>query len=156
MVSNGTSLVGLHFRSRKESLPLANSLSVTPFRETAAQLDKYFAGMLEQFDLPIELQGSEFQLRAWNELRKIPYGETISYKTQAERIGSVARAVGLVNGQNPICIIIPCHRVIGANGRLVGYGGGLDRKKALLQFEANVHDFGPQPFLQEGEASSPQ
>jgi methylated-DNA-[protein]-cysteine S-methyltransferase len=148
MVSNGTSLVGLHFRSRKESLPLANSLSVTPFRETAAQLDKYFAGMLEQFDLPIELQGSEFQLRAWNELRKIPYGETISYKTQAERIGSVARAVGLVNGQNPICIIIPCHRVIGANGRLVGYGGGLDRKKALLQFEATVHDFGPQPFAQ--------
>ncbi|HYY29300.1 MAG TPA: methylated-DNA--[protein]-cysteine S-methyltransferase [Chthoniobacterales bacterium] len=147
MVSNGTSLIGLHFRSRKGSPLAANDLGVTPFQETAAQLDKYFAGILEQFDLPIELQGSEFQVRAWSELRKIPYGETISYKAQAERIGSVPRAVGLVNGQNPICIIIPCHRVIGANGRLVGYGGGLDRKKALLQFEATVHDFGPQPFV---------
>jgi methylated-DNA-[protein]-cysteine S-methyltransferase len=146
MVSNGASLIGLHFRSRKSSLPAANDLDVNPFRETAAQLDKYFAGLLEEFDLPIELQGSEFQIRAWTELRKIPYGKTISYKAQAERIGSAPRAVGLVNGQNPICIIIPCHRVIGANGRLVGYGGGLDRKRALLQFEANVHDFGPQAF----------
>ena len=144
MVSDGTSLIGLHFRPR--SVPTANDLSINPFRETADQLDKYFAGLLEEFDLPIQLHGSEFQVRAWNELRKIPYGETISYKSQAERIGSAPRAVGLVNGQNPVCIIVPCHRVIGANGRLVGYGGGLDRKRALLQFEAMVHDFGPQPF----------
>ncbi|HZC59037.1 MAG TPA: methylated-DNA--[protein]-cysteine S-methyltransferase [Chthoniobacterales bacterium] len=144
MVSDGTSLIGLHFRPR--SIPAATDLSINPFRETADQLDKYFAGLLEEFDLPIQLHGSEFQVRAWNELRKIPYGETISYKSQAERIGSVPRAVGLVNGQNPVCIIVPCHRVIGANGRLVGYGGGLDRKRALLQFEAMVHDFGPQPF----------
>ena len=146
MVSDGTSLIGLHFRTRTRSLPPANDLNVQPFRETAGQLDQYFAGLLAEFDLPLKLHGSEFQVRAWNELRKIPYGETISYKMQAERIGSVPRAVGMVNGQNPVCIIVPCHRVIGANGRLVGYGGGLDRKRALLQFEATVHDFGPQPF----------
>jgi methylated-DNA-[protein]-cysteine S-methyltransferase len=144
MVSDGTSLIGLHFRPG--SGLAASDLNINPFRETAEQLDKYFAGSLEEFDLPIQLHGSEFQVRAWNELRKIPYGATISYKMQAERIGSVPRAVGMVNGQNPVCIIVPCHRVIGADGRLVGYGGGLNRKRALLQFEAIVHDFGPQPF----------
>jgi methylated-DNA-[protein]-cysteine S-methyltransferase len=146
MVSDGTWLIGLHFRNPTRSVPPANDLSAHPFQETAEQLDQYFAGFREEFDLPIQLHGSEFQVRAWNELRKIPYAETISYKIQAERIGSVPRAVGMVNGQNPVCIIIPCHRVIGANGRLVGYGGGLDRKRALLQFEATVHDFGPQAF----------
>ena len=146
MVSDGTSLIGLHFRTRTRSSQPANDLSVDPFQKTAEQLDQYFAGLLEKFDLPIHLVGSEFQVRAWNELTKIPYGETISYKMQAANIGSVPRAVGMVNGQNPVCIIVPCHRVIGANGRLVGYGGGLDRKRALLQFEATVHDFGPQPF----------
>ena len=110
------------------------------------QLEKYFGGSLEEFDLPILLHGTEFQVRVWNELRNIPYGETISYKFQAEKIGSVPRAVGLANGQNPVSIIVPCHRVIGADGSLVGYGGGLNRKRALLQFEANVRDFGPQPF----------
>jgi methylated-DNA-[protein]-cysteine S-methyltransferase len=146
MVSDGVSLIGLYFRNSKRSVPPATDLSISPFQETAEQLDQYFAGLREEFDLPIQLHGSEFQVRAWNELRKIPYGETISYKTQAERIGSVPRAVGMVNGQNPVSIILPCHRVIGANGRLVGYGGGLDRKRALLQFEATVHDFGPHAF----------
>ena len=115
-------------------------------------MDKYFAGSLENFDLPILFHGSDFQVRAWNELRKIPYGETISYKKQAENIGSVPRAVGLANSQNPVSIIVPCHRVIGADGRLVGYGGGLDRKRDLLQFEATVRDFGPQPFSRRDEA----
>ncbi len=146
MVSDGTLLIGLHFRTHTGSASSSNDFSVEPFRETAEQLDRYFAGLLEEFHLPIELNGSEFQVRAWNELMKIPYGETISYKVQAERIGSVPRAVGMVNGQNPVCIIVPCHRVIGANGALVGYGGGLDRKRALLQFEATVHDFGPHRF----------
>jgi methylated-DNA-[protein]-cysteine S-methyltransferase len=146
MVSNGSSLIGLHFRNRKCAASFEDDPTVSPFVETVEQLNKYFAGSLEEFELPIVLNGSDFQVRAWNELRKIPYGETISYKMQAEKIGSVPRAVGLVNGQNPVCIIIPCHRVIGADGRLVGYGGGLDRKRALLQFEATVRDFGPQPF----------
>jgi methylated-DNA-[protein]-cysteine S-methyltransferase len=146
MVSDGSSLIGLHFSNRTTASRTSKDPTVAPFAETAEQLDKYFAGLLEVFDLPILLHGSDFQIQAWNELRKIPYGETISYKVQAERIESVPRAVGLVNGQNPVCIIVPCHRVIGANGRLVGFGGGLHRKRALLQFEALTRDFGPQPF----------
>jgi methylated-DNA-[protein]-cysteine S-methyltransferase len=146
MVSNGSALIGLYFGGRANADSPADDPTVSPFPETVEQLEKYFAGALEEFDLPIELNGSEFQIRAWNELRKIPYGETISYKLQAEKIGSVPRAVGLANGQNPVSIIVPCHRVIGADGRLVGYGGGLNRKRALLQFEATVRDFGPQPF----------
>jgi methylated-DNA-[protein]-cysteine S-methyltransferase len=146
MVSDGSSLIGLYFNKKTSAASAADDPSVSPFRETAEQLDKYFAGLLEVFELPILLNGSEFQVRAWNELRNIPYGKTISYKVQAEKIGSVPRAVGLANGQNPVSIIIPCHRVIGADGRLVGYGGGLNRKRALLEFEAIVRDFGPQPF----------
>ncbi|MBV8376425.1 MAG: methylated-DNA--[protein]-cysteine S-methyltransferase [Verrucomicrobia bacterium] len=146
MVSDGTSLIGLYFCNRTYPVKSPDDPTVSPFPETAEQLEKYFAGSLKEFDLPIALNGSEFQLRAWNELRKIPYGETISYKMQAEKVGSMPRAVGLANGQNPVCIIIPCHRVIGADGRLVGYGGGLDRKRALLHFEATVRDFGPQAF----------
>jgi len=146
MISDGSSLIGLRFSNRKFAATSAHDPRIAPFPETREQLDKYFAGSLEEFDLPIVLNGSSFQVRAWNELRRIPYGETISYKVQAEKIGSVPRAVGLANGQNPVCIIVPCHRVIGADGRLVGYGGGLNRKRALLQFEALVRDFGPQPF----------
>jgi methylated-DNA-[protein]-cysteine S-methyltransferase len=146
MVSDGTSLIGLHFSDRIYPARSLEDPTVSPFPETAEQLGKYFAGSLEEFDLPIALNGSDFQVRAWKELRKIPYGETISYKMQAEKIGSMPRAVGWANGQNPVCIIIPCHRVIGADGRLVGYGGGLNRKRALLHFEATVRDFGPQPF----------
>jgi methylated-DNA-[protein]-cysteine S-methyltransferase len=146
MVSNGSSLIALNFSNRIDAPASADDPTRSPFAETVEQLDKYFAGSLEEFDLPILLNGTDFQVRAWNALRKIPYAETISYKMQAERIGSVPRAVGLANGQNPVCIIVPCHRVIGADGRLVGFGGGLDRKRALLQFEATVRDFGPQPF----------
>ena len=146
MISNGSSLINLQFARRVDAPSSADDPGVSPFPETVEQLDRYFAGSLEEFNLPILLNGSDFQVRAWNELKNIPYGETISYKMQAERIGSVPRAVGLANSQNPICIIFPCHRVIGADGRLVGYGGGLDRKRALLQFEATVRDFGPQPF----------
>jgi methylated-DNA-[protein]-cysteine S-methyltransferase len=146
MISNGSSLTGLYFSNRSPQDASVNDPTVSPFVETTEQLDKYFAGSLEEFDLPIDLNGSEFQVRAWSELRRIPYGETISYRMQAEKIGSVPRAVGLANGQNPVCIIVPCHRVIGADGKLVGFGGGLNRKRALLQFEATVRDFGPQPF----------
>jgi len=146
MVSNGSSLIGVHFSNRMYATSPADDPTVSPFSEAVEQLEKYFAGSLQKFDLPLLLNGTDFQVRAWQELENIPYGETISYKMQAEKIGSVPRAVGLANGQNPICIIVPCHRVIGADGRLVGYGGGLNRKRALLQFEATVLDFGPQPF----------
>jgi methylated-DNA-[protein]-cysteine S-methyltransferase len=109
-----------------------------PFDAARDQLDAYFAGELETFDLPLAPHGTPFQLRVWDELRRIPYAETISYKALALRLGNVklVRAVGLANGRNPLSIVIPCHRVIGADGTLVGYGGGLERKRWLLDHEA--------------------
>jgi methylated-DNA-[protein]-cysteine S-methyltransferase len=107
------------------------------FPEAVAQLDAYFAGDLLEFDLELDLVGSEFQRRVWAALLTIPYGGTRSYGQIALQIGSpgASRAVGLANGHNPIGIIVPCHRVIGANGSLTGYGGGLERKKTLLDME---------------------
>jgi len=101
------------------------------------QLDEYFSGKRHDFDLPLDLQGTPFQKRVWEELLKIPYGTTISYKELAIRLGDVKaiRAVGTANGANHINIIVPCHRVIGSDGKLVGYGGGLWRKKWLLEHE---------------------
>lgn len=106
-------------------------------REPMRQLDAYFAGKLHDFDLPLKPTGTPFQQRVWNSLCEIPYGETISYGELARRIRNPAasRAVGLANGANPIAILIPCHRVIGSNGKLTGYGGGLDNKRWLLDFE---------------------
>src|SRR5262245_49319260 len=111
-----------------------------PFGQARAQLAAYFAGELRAFDLPMAPGGTAFQLRVWRELRAIPYGTTTSYGRLAERIGSpgAARAVGSANGRNPISIVVPCHRVIGADGTLTGYGGGLDRKRWLLALEAGA------------------
>lgn len=108
-----------------------------PFREVAAQLTAYFAGRLRAFDVPVEPGGTPFQSRVWRALQDIPYGETESYGALARRLGDpkAVRAVGLANGANPISIVIPCHRVIGSNGALVGYGGGLPNKRALLSLE---------------------
>jgi methylated-DNA-[protein]-cysteine S-methyltransferase len=111
---------------------------VGPFDTVREQLDAYFAGELETFDLPLAPHGTEFQLRVWDELTTIPFGETISYIELARRLGDpkLVRAVGTANGRNPLSIIVPCHRVIGADGTLVGYGGGLERKRWLLDHEA--------------------
>ena len=111
------------------------------FQDAADQLEAYFSGELTTFDVPLLLAGSPFQLRVWEGLRTIPYGETCSYGELAEEIGKpgAARAVGLANGRNPISIIVPCHRVIGADGSLTGYGGGLWRKKTLLDLERARH-----------------
>jgi len=108
------------------------------FRAAAAQLGEYFAGERHTFDLPLRPEGTAFQLRVWSALCDIPYGTTITYGEQAQRLGDPgrARAVGAANGQNPISIVVPCHRVIGANGSLTGYGGGLDRKRHLLDLES--------------------
>ena len=105
------------------------------------QLKEYFAGTRKDFDVPLDIEGTDFQKRVWNELQKIPYGKTISYKTLSEKLGDVKaiRAVGKANGQNPIAIIIPCHRVIGANGSLVGYAGGLAIKEKLLHLEGALN-----------------
>jgi methylated-DNA-[protein]-cysteine S-methyltransferase len=111
------------------------------FREPVRQLTAYFAGRLREFDFPLAPQGTTFQSAVWQELRRIPYGETISYGELARRLGNpkAVRAVGLANGSNPISIVIPCHRVIGSTGSLVGYGGGLPIKQALLALERGQH-----------------
>ena len=109
------------------------------FADVASQLDAYFDGDLTSFDIPIRLEGTDFQRKVWSHLQDIPYGETISYGELARRVGSpkASRAVGLANGRNPVAIIVPCHRVIGANGQLTGYGGGLERKTWLLDHESS-------------------
>jgi methylated-DNA-[protein]-cysteine S-methyltransferase len=106
--------------------------------EAARQLRAYFEGRLRDFDLPLAPQGTEFQLRVWNALRAIPYGATASYGEIAKRTGDAgaARAVGLANGANPIPIVVPCHRVVGADGSMTGFGGGIARKRWLLAHEA--------------------
>jgi methylated-DNA-[protein]-cysteine S-methyltransferase len=108
-----------------------------PLQKAVGQLTAYFAGNLRSFDLPLRPRGTPFQLAVWQALQDIPYGRTISYGELARRIGNpkASRAVGLANGSNPIAIVVPCHRVIGSNGKLTGYGGGLDNKEILLALE---------------------
>jgi methylated-DNA-[protein]-cysteine S-methyltransferase len=108
------------------------------FEDVARQLDEYFAGERTDFDLPLSQHGTAFELSVWNALRAIPYGQTRTYGELARELGSVPRAVGRANGRNQISIIVPCHRVIGADGTLTGYAGGLDAKRALLELEKGV------------------
>jgi len=149
LVADDGAIVGLYMnlqRHRPDDDELGDleprGREAEPFKTAADQLDAYFAGVLTLFDLPLAPVGSAFQQRVWAALQEIPYGQTESYGELAERIGSPggARAVGLANGKNPIGIIIPCHRVVGADGSLTGYGGGLDRKKLLLDLETRVGD----------------
>jgi methylated-DNA-[protein]-cysteine S-methyltransferase len=130
------SLVALHLNAR----PGPESFEDPVLVEAVGQLRAYFAGERTSFDLPLDMHGHEFERRVWAALREIPYGETVSYGEIAERIGApgAARAVGLANGRNPVAIIVPCHRVIGANGKLTGFGGGLPMKRALLDLEQGV------------------
>src|SRR2546429_5545341 len=109
-------------------------------KTTARQLDEYFSGERTTFDIPLDLQGTRFQLAAWRSLAQIPFGTTTSYGRQAAALGipTAARALGAANGANPVCIVLPCHRVIGADGSLTGFGGGLPVKQWLLDHEARV------------------
>ena len=109
-------------------------------RKVIAAVEGYFRGKVREFALALAPEGTPFQVRVWEELRRIPYGETISYAELARRVGDpkAVRAVGRANGSNPIAIVVPCHRVIGADGTLTGYAGGLDKKRALLELEARV------------------
>jgi methylated-DNA-[protein]-cysteine S-methyltransferase len=118
-----------------------------PFVDVHAQLDAYFEGTLTAFDLPLAPTGTPFQQAVWRELLTIAYGDTTSYGDIARRVADVSasRAVGAANGQNPISIIVPCHRVVGANGTLTGYGGGLPRKKFLLDHEQRHRAFALTP-----------
>jgi methylated-DNA-[protein]-cysteine S-methyltransferase len=123
-----------------EAFGLPGDLGEEPFAAAAKQLTAYFAGQLTTFDLPLAPVGTDFQRRVWDGLRQIPYGQTVSYGELARRLGSPAasRAVGLANGRNPISIVVPCHRVIGSDGSMTGYGGGLDRKRFLLALERDA------------------
>jgi methylated-DNA-[protein]-cysteine S-methyltransferase len=137
LMSNGKALTRCEFENPRypfEAAPRGEDAVIAKARK---QLDAYFAGKLRAFDLPLAPQGTAFQQKVWAALLKIPYGATRSYGQQATAIGSpkAMRAVGLANGRNPIAIIIPCHRVIGANGSLTGYGGGMARKQLLLDLE---------------------
>lgn len=123
----------LHKNFNNESLKKQNII----LKNTVTQLDEYFQGKRKSFELPIKLNGTEFQQKVWQNLQKIPYGKTISYKQLADMCGNpkASRAVGMANNKNPIAIIVPCHRVIGTNGKLTGYAGGLDLKSELLKLE---------------------
>jgi methylated-DNA-[protein]-cysteine S-methyltransferase len=136
---DGDELTGLYVHDNRHA-PTPDGHGEPPcgvLADTAAQLAAYFRGELTTFDVPLAPRGTPFQQRVWAALQEIPYGETTSYGSLAAEIGqpTASRAVGLANGRNPISIIVPCHRVVGSSGKLVGYGGGLERKQALLALE---------------------
>lgn len=139
LVSDGAGLteVGLPVRGRLAALPDGAKPSKSKLRAARRQFEEYFAGNRQQFELPLHPSGTPFQLEVWGALLAIPYGETVSYTDIARRIGRprAVRAVGAANGANPLAIIVPCHRVIGSHGDLVGYGGGLPIKRWLLAHE---------------------
>ena len=137
--SAGLKLVSFGAGHRARSVDPEWQLDNSAFLEVVDQLQSYFAGERKNFELPLVLEGTDFQKRVWTALQKIPYGQTISYKKLAETVGSpkAVRAVGAANGANPIPIIIPCHRVIGHDGSLTGFGGGLPLKKRLIELESH-------------------
>jgi len=141
LTGDGHALTGLWMLDAdRHSARVEAGLTPSPatFEQVAAQLEAYFAGDLKEFTVPLAPSGTPFQLAVWTELTKIPYGSTVSYGDVARALGKslvAARAVGLANGANPISVIVPCHRVIGSDGSLTGYGGGLDRKELLLRLE---------------------
>jgi methylated-DNA-[protein]-cysteine S-methyltransferase len=150
ILGNGKAITGLRMRKQRyyEKLPADAARDDSLFANTREQLDAYFAGDLKVFKLPLAPVGTPFQKIVWKALLDIPFGATESYGSLAKRIGhdGAARAVGLANGHNPIGIIVPCHRVIGSDGSLTGYGGGLDRKEWLLKHEGS---FRPAPQAQQ-------
>jgi len=139
--SDDAALVGLHFQDEARCPTVGADWMQAPggplFRRLGEQLDDYFAGRLRVFDLPLRPVGTQFQLRVWSVLRQIPRGATTSYGAMAQQLGSpgAMRAVGAANSRNPLAIVIPCHRAIGADGSLTGYAGGLHRKRKLLEME---------------------
>lgn len=140
LVARDGRLAGLYMTDQRHRPPQESfgpPAALPAFERAAEQLAAYFAGDLTSFDIELAMVGTPFQQRVWAALCEIPYGETASYGELAQSLGQpgASRAVGLANGKNPIGVIVPCHRVVGANGSLTGYGGGLDRKRWLLDFE---------------------
>jgi len=143
IISSSKGIREIIFNVEKENPKLSNTIQLNPedpkMFNVHPQLKEYFSGERKNFDLPLEIEGTEFQKGVWNELLKIPYGKTISYKELAVRLGDekVIRAAASANGANPLPIVIPCHRVIGSDGSLIGYGGGLEIKEKLLVLEGS-------------------
>jgi methylated-DNA-[protein]-cysteine S-methyltransferase len=140
LAARGGCLVGVQMEEQRHATapPPGSRRDDAGFDDVRTQLEEYFAGDRTAFEVELRLEGTEFQRQVWDALCSIPYGETISYGELARRVGNpkACRAVGLANGRNPVAIIVPCHRVIAADGTLGGYGGGLDRKSVLLDLEA--------------------
>jgi methylated-DNA-[protein]-cysteine S-methyltransferase len=142
LLADEDALIGLHFDADPASEPQPGWVEdKRRFREALAQLEQYFAGKRQSFDLPLAPRGTAFRRQVWKALQAIPYGETATYGEIARAIGQpqASRAIGGANHHNPLAIIIPCHRVIGADGSMTGYGGGLPRKRMLLDLEAGRH-----------------
>jgi methylated-DNA-[protein]-cysteine S-methyltransferase len=142
LLGQGGALHGLYMQEAPKPMALERGWREDrgAFGDVRRQLGEYFAGDRTAFDVPLAAAGTPFQRAVWRGLRDIPYGETISYGELARRIGrpTAVRAVGLANGRNPISVIVPCHRVIGADGTLTGYGGGIERKRLLLELETRA------------------
>ncbi|MEJ2898588.1 methylated-DNA--[protein]-cysteine S-methyltransferase [Acinetobacter sp. NS-4] len=144
LVANDTALVAVLWENenpkRLRLAELIEQVNHPILLETQKQLNEYFAGKRQQFDLPLDFEGTEFQQKVWQALLTIPFGQTRSYRDIAQQVGNVkaVRAVGAANGKNPISIIAPCHRVVGANGKLVGFAGGLENKEILLKLESSL------------------
>lgn len=133
VTANDDGITAVTFTGKQAPAPRPNTLT----QQACEQLNAYFAGQRQTFDMPLAMQGSDFQRQVWQALLTLKYGETVSYREIAERIDNprAVRAVGLANSKNPIAIVVPCHRVIGASGKLTGYAGGLERKRYLLNLE---------------------
>lgn len=144
LISDGEALTAIWFHEGRHMItPEADWISdarVAPFAAAARQLEEYWTGRRQVFELPLRPRGTAFQQRVWTQIARVPLGQTISYRELALRAGSPdgSRAAGLATGRNPISIVVPCHRIVGTNGSLTGFGGGLGRKQALLEFEAAV------------------
>ncbi len=148
LTGDGRSLTGLYLKGQKhfpkQTADWHESVQAEPFSQVEEQLAEYFTHQRQRFDLPVVACGTDFQKQVWQLLSQIPFGETVSYGALAQQLGqpTASRAVGAANGRNPVSIVVPCHRVIAASGKLTGYAGGIDRKRWLLEHEAaNLEDF---------------
>jgi len=142
IAENNNKITNVFFKKQTKELKNATEKETEMIKTASIQLNEYFNGKRKEFNLPIYLCGTEFQNKVWNFLKTIPYGKTASYKEVAEKIGKnkAYRAVGNANNHNPIAIIIPCHRIIGSNGKMTGYAGGIDIKEKLLKLEKYYKD----------------
>lgn len=137
ITTSDNALMSIEFLKQKPNKKAESKNLPAIMKKTKTQLEEFFAGKRKIFDLKLQMEGTDFQKKVWNALRKVPYGKTLSYKDIAEKVGShkAYRAVGLANNKNPISLVVPCHRIVGSNGKMVGYAAGVAKKAWLLDFE---------------------